>query len=156
MNPLARTAITRRGLSGPARWLLEADLLRGRILDYGCGRGGDADRLRCSRWDPHWSPRMPRGTFDTVLCTYVLNVLPKSEEASVLAAVQALLLRPMGTAFVSVRRDVPREGIFRDGYEQRWVELDLPVIRETGCSFCIYALRPWTILQDSSSEESGR
>jgi len=40
------TAIKRSRLSAPARYLLQHGLLKGRILDFGCGLGFDTDELR--------------------------------------------------------------------------------------------------------------
>lgn len=40
------TAIKRTGISVPTRYLLKHDLLKGRILDYGCGFGFDTDELK--------------------------------------------------------------------------------------------------------------
>ncbi len=121
-------------MSAPARRLRELGLIRGRILDYGCGRGRDADELGCERWDPYWSPRMPQRFFDTVLCTYVLNVVKKDEEEAVLDSLRAKL-RPGGRAYVTVRRDLAA-----DTPTQRVVELDLPVACERKGAFCTYLL----------------
>ena len=37
------TAIRRKDLAGPVRYLLQRGLLKGRILDFGCGFGYDTD-----------------------------------------------------------------------------------------------------------------
>ena len=42
---LGHTAISRKAPSRPMRFLQEHDLLKGRMLDYGCGRGTDAKFL---------------------------------------------------------------------------------------------------------------
>ena len=39
------SAIKRTDLSEPAKFILESCLLRGRILDYGCGFGYDVEQL---------------------------------------------------------------------------------------------------------------
>ncbi len=131
----------RSRMSWPAAELMKTGLLVGRILDYGCGHGRDADELGpvCRRWDPHWSPRMPRGRFDTVLVTYVLNVLPIEEEAGILERVRTKL-RPGGLAFITVRRDVGKDGPTSTGTYQRNVELDLPVFLEVKKHFCTYVM----------------
>jgi 2-polyprenyl-3-methyl-5-hydroxy-6-metoxy-1,4-benzoquinol methylase len=130
-----RTAISRIGLSAPARTLRELGLLKGRVLDYGCGRGGDADRLDCERWDPWWWPAMPEGKFDTILCTYVLNVLPADEEEDILEDIRDRLRAHGGKAYVTVRRD-----LFINTLTQREIELDLPVACGRKGAFCTYLL----------------
>lgn len=135
-----RTAITRRKLSRPAQWLLESGLIQGRILDYGCGRGGDAKLLEAQRFDPHFQPYMPRGEFDTILCTFVLNVVDKDDRKLTIKDV-AKRLKPRGMAFFAVRRDM--KGDYRAGGKAGWnqylVKLDMPLVYE--CSgFAIYML----------------
>ncbi len=56
-----KTAIRRtRGLSVPMKVLghLIGDVT---VLDYGCGRGEDADKLNFKKFDPHFFPDMPEG-----------------------------------------------------------------------------------------------
>lgn len=40
------TAIKRTDISVPTRYLLKNGLLKGRILDFGCGFGFDTDELK--------------------------------------------------------------------------------------------------------------
>lgn len=40
------TAIKRTNLSVPTRYLLQHNLLKGRILNFGCGYGFDTDELK--------------------------------------------------------------------------------------------------------------
>lgn len=81
-----RTAIRRRGLSLPAQQSLLDGLLTGRrVLDYGCGRGGDVRGLTAAGidttgWDPHYRPHPPPRAADVVLCSYVLNVIDDPAE----------------------------------------------------------------------------
>ena len=64
------TAIKRTKLSVPIRGL---DLKGKRVLDYGCGRGSDADLLGADKYDPYYFPERPTGKYDVILCTYVLT-----------------------------------------------------------------------------------
>lgn len=129
------TAIARKTLSVPARRLRDADLVKGRVLDYGCGRGRDAKALRCDKYDPHYAPIRPRGKFDTILCSYVLNVLDTPERSKVLADIRKLLKKD-GIAYITVRRDANH---FQGLSWQHLVELDLPTVWETS-SYCVYKL----------------
>ena len=74
------TAIRQTTLSAPTRYLLQHGMLKGRILDFGCGFGFDADELKCQGYDIigydyYYRPEYPDGKFDTILCNYVLDVL---------------------------------------------------------------------------------
>ena len=108
------TAIKRTSLSVPTRFLLQHDLLKGRILDYGCGYGFDTDELKDKGldiigYDYYYRTEYPEGKFDTIICNYVLNVLEPYAQAEVMMNVSNLLA-PNGTAYYSVRRDLQEEG----------------------------------------------
>lgn len=108
------TAIKRTDLSVPTRYLLQHNLLKGRILDFGCGFGYDTDELKkrghdIIGYDYYYRPDYPEGKFDTIICNYVLNVLEPYAQAEVLMNVTNLL-SPKGTAFFAVRRDLTEEG----------------------------------------------
>ena len=108
------TAIKRTDLSVPTRYLLQHDLLKGRILDFGCGFGYDTDELKkrgynIIGYDYYYRPDYPEGKFDTIICNYVLNVLEPYAQAEVMMNVTNLL-SSNGTAFFAVRRDLTEEG----------------------------------------------
>ncbi|WP_373092654.1 methyltransferase domain-containing protein [Zhongshania sp.] len=142
-----RTAIRRKALSVPMRWLLKEKLLHGSILDYGCGRGDDVRRLKDKRkfivgYDPnhdsmdYWD--MARYRFDTITCNYVLNTVDEATGQRIINELRRLL-HPQGTAYISVRRDIKKEGMTSRNTYQRNVVLDLPIVRETS-TYCIYKL----------------
>jgi len=139
-----RTAITRKKLSAPARYLESNALLEGRILDFGCGKGVDVGLL-WNKWfdihgyDPNHKPVEIKGKFDTIMCNYVLNVLPPKKVDEVLAKIKNLLA-PGGVAYVAVRRDIKKEGRTSKGTLQYNVKLNLPVLVDKKGSFCIYEL----------------
>ena len=114
-NPYSHlTAKERDTPSLPIRMLNERKLLQGRVLDYGCGYGQDIRFLRARGFDPHGydpyhSPALPTGTFDTIICFYVLNVLFPDEQTDVVMNVSQLL-KPTGRAYFAVRRDITRDG----------------------------------------------
>lgn len=80
------TAITRCGLSVPAKLALKNTLRHGMTyFDYGCGRGEDVLRLRrigyqADGWDPAFFPNSPLLDADVVMCAYVLNVIENRDE----------------------------------------------------------------------------
>lgn len=108
------TAIKRTALSAPTTFLNRKKLLKGRILDFGCGYGFDTDDLKRQGhdivgYDYYYRPDYPEGIFDTIICNYVLNVLEPYAQAEVLMNVTNLL-SPQGTAYITVRRDLKVEG----------------------------------------------
>ena len=108
------TAIKRTDFSVPTRYLMQHNLLRGKILDFGCGYGFDTDELKkqgydITGYDYYYRPDFPEGKFDTIFCNYVLNVLEPYAQAEVLMNVTNLL-SPKGTAYFAVRRDLTEEG----------------------------------------------
>jgi diadenosine tetraphosphate (Ap4A) HIT family hydrolase len=108
------TAKEREYLSFPARQLFNKGLLKGDVLDFGCGFGKDVDVLKekgldIIGYDKHYFPTYPEKKFDTIICFYVLNVLMLEEQARVLMEVSSLL-KPTGRAYFAVRRDIVYEG----------------------------------------------
>jgi diadenosine tetraphosphate (Ap4A) HIT family hydrolase len=113
------TAIERIYLSFPAQFLLNKNLIQGKVLDFGCGFGNDVKLLQrksfdITGYDPYYFPQYPNEKFDTIICFYVLNVLSSEEQANILMEVSHLL-KPGGKVYYAVRRDIKREG-FREHY----------------------------------------
>ena len=144
-----RTAINRVKASAPTCLLFDANLLTGRILDYGCGRGADTrwlaqQGLDVTGWDPnHASDTECTSDYDTIVCNYVLNVLPTEMETRELAAIKAQLA-PNGLAYIAVRGDVEAFGvtgrIVGAGTFQRAVYLQIPLVYERKGRFRIYRM----------------
>lgn len=85
--PRHKTALTRTRLSRPVRLAIEDRLLTegARVLDYGCGRGGDVQRLKrqgytAEGWDPVHRPAGARVPSDIVNLGYVINVIENPTE----------------------------------------------------------------------------
>lgn len=83
----ARTAINRTDLSKPVAQAIQDGIITAErsVLDYGCGRGGDVNRLRqlgytAVGWDPVFAPQQPREAADIVNLGYVVNVIESAEE----------------------------------------------------------------------------
>ena len=88
-----RAALPRTSLSKPVRLALEAGLLsreeddpeRITFFDYGCGYGGDIDRIAAqgyasSGWDPYYQPDQPLQTAAVVNLGYIINVIEDAAE----------------------------------------------------------------------------
>lgn len=86
-TPRQKTAIVRRELSKPVKTLLTYGLLRKdrRILDYGCGLGGDVAGLQelgyeIEGWDPYHRPEGRKENAAVVNLGFVLNVIEDPAE----------------------------------------------------------------------------
>lgn len=161
------TAIFRKALPVPVRWLLSQNMIHGNVLDYGCGKckelndkyiGGVPGVLSVVNYDPHWHPapfsplgqypiNYPKhsdwGAYDVVLCTYVLCTVEEREQKPILKRIRSLL-RPNGVAYITVRNDEPKQGygVSSKGTFQRKVELPfLYELRKT-YQYRIYLLTP--------------
>jgi hypothetical protein len=121
-------AIKRTKPSRAAAILVERDLIRDRTLDYGCGYGFDAATFGWDAYDPYYRPAEPIGSYDTIVCTLVLNALSRANRAQVLARIQTLL-GDDGHAYLGVARDLPRAGKLGMHHSmQNYVVLTLPSI----------------------------
>ena len=159
-NPYSHlTAKERDHASFPTRKLLGLGHVKGRVLDYGCGHGADVDFLReqgfeVEGYDPHHAPERPEGTFDTILCHYVLNVLMRREQTDVLMDVSEYL-RPSGSAFFTVRRDLRRTGFrehYKHGVPTYQTNIQLPFETTVRTEFCeIYRYQPYPRIDHDSA-----
>ncbi len=82
-----RTALRRTSLSKPVAVALADGLLTPHtsVFDYGCGRGGDIERLRwlgyeAAGWDPAFSPSTAKQAAHAVNLGYVINVIEDAGE----------------------------------------------------------------------------
>jgi hypothetical protein len=110
------------------------------MMDFGCGKGFDADFLGVDGWDPYYR-RGPihHNYYKIVTCHYVLNVLPLVHEASIIDAIEGLLTDD-GEAYISVRRDIEREGETKINTFQRLVYLPFERLHEDS-KMCIYRMK---------------
>jgi len=134
-----KTAISRSKPAKPMRILFEQNRLTGKMLDFGCGKGKDADFFKMDKYDPFYFPETLENSYDTITCQYVLNVLPIEQEKEVLLRIK-YLLNEKGMAYITVRRDLTKEGLTSKKTYQRNVFLDLPIFYEEKFSFCIYQM----------------
>jgi hypothetical protein len=140
-NKSHKTALHRKQPSAPARKLVEKKLITGRTLDYGCGHGTDADTYGWEKYDPYFFPDRPQGLFDTVLNTFVLNVIPDiSQREAVLSDIAAYLAHN-GSAYITVRADKEAlNGWTSIGTWQGLIVLPLPVVCKTS-GYVTYEMR---------------
>jgi len=120
----SNTAKARDSLSAPMRFYSEAGLLKGEVLDFGCGK----DPHAFARYDPAHDPDPAplQRTWDTVTCNYVLNVLPlEGLRTNVMLSLRALVAEG-GQALVSVWQRSPEAETFRTsrGYQCGWSRED--------------------------------
>ncbi len=121
----ARAALARVSLSRPIRLAVEDGLIDASettVLDYGCGKGGDVERLRrlgvrCEGWDPFHRPGGRREPSDVVNLGYVVNVIEEPEERRQTVCRAWELARRVLIVSARLKSDAPDlEGIpFRDG-----------------------------------------
>jgi ATP adenylyltransferase len=122
------TALKRTKPSRAASILVGRDLVRGRVLDYGCGHGFDADHFGWDGYDPYYRPIEPVGPYDTILCTLVLNTLGRRNRAAAIERIRGLVA-PDGRAYLAVARNLPLEGKLGVNHcPQSYVRLTLPVV----------------------------
>ena len=165
-NGAHRTAITRNKVSAPTKFLIREahvrDLDNKRVLDFGCGKGYDADVYGFDKYDPAFFPTYPTGQYDYIICNYVLNVLTIDDEADILEQIDELL-KPDGVAYISVLRDrcetygtLTIEGHFtKRGTYQRRVELPFQSLGKVSGGVKTYAMykgdSKW-VTQDQDTE----
>ena len=130
-NKAHNTAITRKNYSVPMRWLIEKGLVAKGMkgLDYGCGKGYDADHLSYDGWDPPYRPETTRLAmhYDVITSIYVLNVIEDAEEREEAEVMMVGMLAPGGTAYIATRNDkCALNGHTSKGTWQGYVEPSTP------------------------------
>jgi 2-polyprenyl-3-methyl-5-hydroxy-6-metoxy-1,4-benzoquinol methylase len=122
------TAISRKTIPTPVKWVLQNYTISGKVLDFGCGKCASINPSHWDNYDPYYNPNgIKQKKYDTIFCTYVLCTLPKSERQQVLKQIISLLEPIYGVAFISVRNDTPKQGwglSKRNTYQGRATELD--------------------------------
>ncbi len=138
MNASAKTAITRKNLSLPMAYLLETGKLQGECLDYGCGKGFDCDSLGMDGYDLNHRPHLPTAQYDTIICNYVLNVIETHDARWGVVRHILKLLKPGGTAYISVRNDSFKEGYTSTGSWQGKVSVPFGTLIKKCAGYRMY------------------
>ena len=143
-----KTATKRNTPSAPARWIYDNigfELDPSDTLDYGCGRGKDVEYFWIRGWDINGDhkPLKRHDDFTTILCSYVLNVIPSEKERKqVISHIQNHLTWD-GNAYLTVRNDKQHlNGWTKIGTYQTFVDLPLPIVHKTS-GYIIYRLESW-------------
>jgi len=102
-----KTAISRKKLSAPMKFLIKRGLIHKNPpnldqLDYGCGRGTDADELGMDKYDPYWFDEFPTQLYDNITCHYVLNTIPDEYARKCVLINTFGLLKRGGTLYVAI------------------------------------------------------
>jgi 2-polyprenyl-3-methyl-5-hydroxy-6-metoxy-1,4-benzoquinol methylase len=121
-------AVMRQKPSRTAEMLVRRGLVKGRVLDFGCGHGFDADTFGWESYDPYYRPIKPVGPFDTIVCIHVLSALTRNNRSRVTSRIRELLAIG-GMAYLAVPRDIPVSGKLGIHHNlQNHVALTLPSI----------------------------
>ena len=143
MSTFHRSATRRNKPSAPAKWVFEnIGFDPDTTLDYGCGRGDDVDHFGIDGWDVNgtkWD--LKNNKYTTILCSYVLNVIPSSwERGEVIRDIRGHLTED-GTAYITVRNDRDKlNGWTKLGTNQTFVDLKFPVVYKTS-TYLIYEVK---------------
>lgn len=147
------TAISRRSLPRPTRWLMDHHYVLDHpyitTLDYGCGKCASVNPKTWHNYDPYYAPNgiSPNGKYLIIICNYVLCVKTQRERIKILRKIRSLLCKH-GLAYISVRNDKPKKGwgcSSRGTYQGRCQKLPLPFFYSTS-QFRIYLLTKKTKL----------
>ncbi len=169
-----RAAIVRKNLSRPVRLTLEADLFTEGVtfFDYGCGYGGDIERIRekgfiSDGYDPYYRPDTTPTPADIVNLGYVINVIEDKEERqqALLKAweltrqvliVSAQVLIDDGNLGLVAYEDgiITRRNTFQKYYQQE--ELKDYIDNVLGVDAIPIGLGIYLVFQDESRAESFR
>lgn len=137
-----KTAIKRSKLSRPMHFLNSIGMLgnNGIVLDYGCGRGDDADKFwHVDKYDKHYFPEIDlTKRYNVITCNYVLNTIPdESDRQCVVDRIKSLLAED-GIAYITVRRDVKQDGYTKTGTWQGNVTVPNGVLIKQTAGFAMY------------------
>ena len=144
-------AIRRSTASFGARWLVEQGYVKGRVLDFGCGFGYDADQNGWEAYDPYYRQGTIEGKFDTVICNHVLNMLTRASREQTMRRIQELLCE-QGSAYLIVPRNIPVDGkVAMRKRIQNYVVLNLPSVYVDE-KLEIYRLESETQFSDTTNE----
>ena len=92
-------------------------------------------------YDPYWCTEGSwalGNKYDVVLCTYVLNVVNKRTRDQIINTLKDLT-KEGGKVYITVRRDIKKMKINKNGTSQYSVKLPFKIVKENS-SYCIYEI----------------
>lgn len=110
-------AMKRTSLSKSSGILKNLNVLKGDILDYGCGYGFDADHFGWSKYDPYYHDVEVKSLFNTIVCINVLSAVSSTIRSEIIDNIKNLLVDD-GIAYLCVPRNLPVKGKF-SGFQRR-------------------------------------
>ncbi len=168
-----KAAISRNDFSKPVRLALETGLLNPSttFFDYGCGLGGDVERVAklgydSAGWDPHYRPQVPLREADVVNLGYVINVIesPAERRDALINAwaltrqvliVSAQVLIAQGSSQIAYGDGViTSRNTFQKYYDQE--ELKLYIDQVLGVDSVPVALGIYFVFRDEAQAQSFR
>ncbi|MDW8201892.1 MAG: DNA phosphorothioation-associated putative methyltransferase [Cyanobacteriota bacterium SKYGB_h_bin112] len=168
-----KAAISRNDFSKPVRLALEAGLINANttFFDYGCGLGGDLERVAklgysSAGWDPYYRPDFPLVPADVVNLGYVINVIedPAERQEALCKAwdltqqvliVAAQVLIAQGNAQIAYGDGViTSRNTFQKYYDQE--ELKVYIDQVLGVDAVPVALGIYFIFRDEAQAQSFR
>lgn len=126
------SAPSRKKPSSVMKFLSSKGLLVGEMLDFGCGRGFDAEYYGMDKYDPNWGfASLPEKKYDTITCNWVLNLVEPAEQEMIIQQIKSLL-KPTGIAYITVLRGFKENYncYITRGYMQRMIYLDLESLKK--------------------------
>lgn len=125
--------------------------VKGRVLDYGCGHGFDANHFGWESFDPYYGPKLPDDEFDTIVCINVANALSRNNRSKLLSSIQEKL-SDEGAAYIAVPRNIPKTGKLGIHHSlQNYVVLTLPLLFEDD-QLAIYVFAKDASFKDKTKE----
>ncbi len=110
-------AIKRKTPSKTSLLYNQLDILKGRVLDYGCGYGLDAEVNNWESYDPYYNDIKLEGKYDTIVCTNVLSAVSFKIRKQIIENIKDLL-KDDGNAYFGIPRNLPIKGKL-SGYARR-------------------------------------
>jgi DNA phosphorothioation-associated putative methyltransferase len=138
-----KAAMNRVEISRPVKLAIACEILttETEFFDYGCGLGGDVERLQqqgfiCNGWDPYYFPENPLISADIVNLGYVINVIENTEERNqalirsweltkqvLIVSAQVLISNPSNHLLAYGDGVITKRNTFQKYYEQQELKL---------------------------------